>query len=120
MVWIDGWQQECCGEPSHVGAAVTWHLAEPDHDFQGPPFPEGSGVEITKIYDHHEIHSDTVRTDCTILSIDGVWCLRAAGWPVAGSATHRAFSALRDAGTGTRDGFAGYLVKVRALTTSLR
>ncbi len=26
LVWVDDWQQQCCGEPFSVGSRVTWVL----------------------------------------------------------------------------------------------
>lgn len=30
LVWVDGWQMECCGEPFGVGDEVLWRLDAPD------------------------------------------------------------------------------------------
>ncbi len=32
IVWMDEWQQACCGEPFAVGSVVTWTLEPPDAD----------------------------------------------------------------------------------------
>ena len=34
LVWVDAWQQECCGDPFAIGDGVTWPLeSEPDREW---------------------------------------------------------------------------------------
>ncbi|HEV2891053.1 MAG TPA: DUF6578 domain-containing protein [Frankiaceae bacterium] len=34
-VWVDGWQEECCGDGFAVGDAVAWPVGAPDAAFLG-------------------------------------------------------------------------------------
>lgn len=33
LIWVDGWQMQCCGESFSVGDVVAWRLDDPDTDW---------------------------------------------------------------------------------------
>ncbi|MEP7764228.1 DUF6578 domain-containing protein [Sanguibacter sp. 25GB23B1] len=33
LIWVDGWQMQCCGEPFSVGDVVAWHVDDPDSEW---------------------------------------------------------------------------------------
>ena len=35
LIWVAGWQMQCCGEPFSVGDVVAWRLDDPDPDWLG-------------------------------------------------------------------------------------
>jgi hypothetical protein len=36
VVWVDGWQMQCCGTPFAVGSQVAWTLGEADYLIAAP------------------------------------------------------------------------------------
>ncbi|MBW8481929.1 DUF6578 domain-containing protein [Actinomadura parmotrematis] len=46
-IWVDDWQQECCGDPFAIGTRVTWTLV-------GTGLPDLDGaVRLDAAEDHH-------------------------------------------------------------------
>jgi hypothetical protein len=50
-VFVEGWQQECCGKPFRVGSKVSWWLVAPDADREW--FDIALGVVIDADEEHH-------------------------------------------------------------------
>jgi hypothetical protein len=121
-VWVDGWQQECCGEPWGVRSTVHWMLADADLGYFAPLFPDNSGVTVDRHEDHHDaLPADTLETVGVIVAIRGVHLSYAPApggdpkrlYPVPGSARLTALD--RSNGAELRgQGFAGYLVRIQA------
>ncbi len=120
-VWLDGWQQECCGNPWGVGSTVQWMLADADGDYFAPLFAVDSGVTVDRHEDHHDaLPEDTPETVGVVTAIRGVQLRYEPTpggdpkilYPVPGSA--RLADLDRSNGAEFRwQGFAGYLVRLR-------
>jgi hypothetical protein len=122
-VWIDGWQQECCGEPLSEGGSVRWTVVQAGRELDAY-FPPSSAVAVKYAQERH----GPVR-DEALLTIEGrVAAIRAVQLryvqdepgsrsfrPVAGSAR---LTRLRTAGGAELRGrgFAGYLVDLDAVS----
>jgi hypothetical protein len=55
VVWVDSWQQQCCGEGFSVGSAVRWAVNTMSEaaDWFATPFGEDSSVRIEYGENHH-------------------------------------------------------------------
>ncbi len=80
FVWIESWQQQCCGTDFGVGSTVRWDVkqnAENDEWIDLLLGPEWSGkVDFTE--DHHMDESDGVLTGA-VSEISVVTCDRVLG-----------------------------------------
>lgn len=54
LVWVDGWQLDCCGDPFGIGDAVTWLLKPATTSW----FVEMLGEEIGSRVSHAEERHD--------------------------------------------------------------
>jgi hypothetical protein len=52
-VWVDDWQQACCGDPFAVGGTVRWSVVDATGGGLAQYFPASSGVSITYAEQHH-------------------------------------------------------------------
>lgn len=78
-VWVDAWQQQCCGDDFRVGSQVAWSAVPQD----GPDGWVGlllGGEWAEKVRFHEEHHSDddesAVVLAGTVVSIREVTCRR--------------------------------------------
>jgi hypothetical protein len=120
MVWVDGWQMQCCGDPFSVGSRVSWTLGDADLDWITTILAEGSRPGVDAAEDHHGgIPEETPVTDGSVVRIAAVHCRFAPG------ADSRALYPVQDSGVlaevGSADGwvpdrgdlrFTGYLVQL--------
>lgn len=59
LVWVDGWQQECCPEPFVVGSQVEWEVASAtDGDWLSREVGDELAAQVTHVEDRHELHVD--------------------------------------------------------------
>jgi hypothetical protein len=55
LVWVDGWQMQCCGDPFAVGSRVEWTLYEmADEDWLDSVLGEELAGEVTHGEEHHD------------------------------------------------------------------
>ena len=120
IVWVDGWQMQCCGEPFSVGSRVSWTLCPTDTDYVDHMLGAEAGGAIDAAEEHHGgVREGTPETTGTVTAIAAVHCRYA---PVPGKASRMLYpvasSGVQTAIT-TADGqipdlpglkFAGYLV----------
>jgi len=80
FVWIEGWQQQCCGDDFRVGSAVRWEVKQnPDGDewiglLLGPEWSKRVGFSQA----HHLGESDGVLTG-VVSEISVITCDRVLG-----------------------------------------
>ncbi|MFE6718703.1 DUF6578 domain-containing protein [Streptomyces albidoflavus] len=53
MIWIDGWQMQCCGESFRSGAVVAWQVVEADAEDHADVVGAGRAAEIDFREEHH-------------------------------------------------------------------
>jgi hypothetical protein len=126
VVWVDGWQLQCCGPPAQVGHDVTWTLSDkPDREWLATTLGEPLADRITHAEDHHGgLPDDAPVARGVVRAISAAYCRYApdpepsdprALSPVPGSAVLRAVARA----TGWEDEppglhFVGYVVDLRA------
>lgn len=98
LVWVQGWQMQCCGDPFTVGDEVEWTLdADPDTDWLEAALGTDLASRIAYAEDHHGgLPDETPVTRSKVLAIKtahGRYApLTPDGktlYPVAGSAVMR-------------------------------
>ncbi|TDD63011.1 hypothetical protein E1263_01500 [Kribbella antibiotica] len=117
LVWVDGWQMECCGEPFTVGSRVEWTLYEvSSRDWLDSVLGEEFAEEVTHGEEHHGGAADgapttvgLVRRIRAVVSKVGVGQLGAGATPIP--ATGRLVD-VTDA-DGPYQDLIGYLVDLR-------
>ena len=117
-LWVDRWQQQCCGQPWGVGSAVSWTVTDPDEDHLVPLFSHENGVVIDEAEEHHDPGVDGFPTVCGIVrSIRAVSVAYELNpdarsmYPIPGSAT---LTSVSSSGSSPRDvpGFMGFIVEL--------
>ncbi|WP_433338974.1 DUF6578 domain-containing protein [Spirillospora sp. CA-294931] len=116
IVWVDGWQMQCCGEPFAVGAAVSWELVGPDREWLTSVLGAQTAAVVDGAEERHG-RTDGRPVHARVASVEVVHCRFAAKpgaeglWPVAGSGVRTAVTSV-DGREGAEDGleFVGYLV----------
>lgn len=130
VVWVDGWQMQCCGTPFAVGSHVAWTLGEADRDWLKTLLSADVQRTIDMAEEHHgQLPDDTPETRATVTRIRAVHCRYASRpghdprtlYPVPGSGV---LSDLESADGWTPDcgdaQFAGYLVDLDSEETPPR
>lgn len=123
LVWVDGWQLDCCGEPFAVGDTVAWRLRDdPDVAWLSTVLEPAVARRVAHAQEHHDEMPAPVRR-ARVVAIEAASCAYAATGddgrtlrPVAGSSVLRPVdradradgSAEEQAGTR----LTGYLVHV--------
>jgi hypothetical protein len=88
-VWIEDWQQQCCGQPFAVGSRVSWTLIVPDAERLASVLGPDLSASITHAEEHHGGRPEhAAATMGTVRSIRAVRC-RYAHLPGADSRMHR-------------------------------
>jgi hypothetical protein len=80
FVWVDSWQQQCCGGNFAVGSMVNWHV-RPQVDFDPEWVTRLLGDSWSGRVVHHEEHHDEVEWPTIsgqVVSISVVTCAREA------------------------------------------
>jgi hypothetical protein len=122
VIWIAGWEMQCCGKPFALGSSVSWPVAQrPDNQEFLTTILGPAATRVTHWYEAHEDPPRAADAEGTIATIDAVYCQYASipgrdpryKAPVPGSLRTEA----RSAGDGWEpapDGFyfAGYVVTV--------
>lgn len=55
LVWVDGWQMQCCGDPFQIDSEVEWNLYdETDHEWLDAVLGQELSAEVTHGEDHHD------------------------------------------------------------------
>lgn len=121
VVWVDGWQMQCCGDPFRVGSSISWNLEPADRDWLTSVLGEQTAVTVDYAEEHHNDAVGSAATEAKVITITAVHCRYApipdgdprTMYPVEGSAV---LSPLESANgwTPDQDGldFVGYLVKL--------
>jgi hypothetical protein len=68
IIWMDGWEFECCGEPFEVGSPVRWMLGVVDRagkERVAALLGEAEASRLTHYETHHGPHDDEVLTYAT-------------------------------------------------------
>jgi hypothetical protein len=73
-VWMDAWQQQCCGEEFHVGSSVAWTLVDRDIGWLEPVVGAEKLERIRFAEDHHALADSRPKTPAYVQSIDAVLC----------------------------------------------
>ena len=120
VVWVAGWQMQCCGTPFAVGSQVAWTLGEADQDWLDTVLGTDAAPIVDMAEDHHGgLPADAPQTRATVTRIRAVHCRYAPEpggerlmlYPVPGSSV---LSDLASADGWTPDSgdvkFVGYLV----------
>jgi hypothetical protein len=123
IVWVDGWQMQCCGEPFRLGTRVTWTLSADDSAW----IKEMLGADTPRMIDAAEEHhggipENTAPTQGTVTRIEAVHFRYESRpgsdprnhYPVPGSGTLTDLDSA-DGWTADRGGeqFSGYIVQLK-------
>ncbi|MFG3439575.1 DUF6578 domain-containing protein [Nonomuraea sp. NPDC047897] len=119
IVWVDGWQLQCCGDPFGVGTRVSWRLRPADRGWLADVLGEAADDVQWAEERHGDAGTDGRRVEATVLAITAVRCRYApvpdedALYPVRGSGM---LSVVKEAdkwppGQGGLE-FVGYLVNL--------
>ncbi|MCU1471395.1 MAG: hypothetical protein JWQ39_2544 [Glaciihabitans sp.] len=73
VVWIDAWQQQCCGDSFSVGDDVLWDCRKPDTKWLSTVLGDREAQAVAYAEEHHDGGS-TYRLAGTILEIDALYC----------------------------------------------
>ena len=120
-VWVEAWEQACCGEPFALGSEVTWRLA-PAHEGLAQIFRAEDGIVVDAVESHHggDLPDDAPSTSGTVETIRLVHITYGPrphdGGNVIGPlpASARITSVIRPSAEATSQrGFAGFLVELR-------
>jgi hypothetical protein len=117
-VWVDSWQQECCGTPFAIGSEVTWTLTDATGRDLDLLFASSERIVVDGVEDHHGYAPDdapvTVAAVTTIRAVQLRYTAadeERAHRAVPGSA--RLIALHRSDGEEMRAaGFAGYVVEI--------
>lgn len=120
LVYVEGWQMECCGNAFSTGSVVTWTVAPVDHDFLDVVLGEELSAQVTDVEEHHHDPEATTvqRLNGVVRSIRSVSCSYAkpdgasALYPVKNSAALTDVSSTDDDRSTTGLVFLGWLVSV--------
>jgi hypothetical protein len=75
MIWVDGWQMQCCGEPFRLGSQVAWTLRAADPDWLAATLGSDAQQAVDAAEDHHGgVPDDTVPTRGRVRRIAAVHC----------------------------------------------
>jgi hypothetical protein len=121
-VWVDDWQQQCCGAPFAVGGTVHWTLTGPDTAWLATVLGPERAAAVDRAEEHHgRLPDDAPVTTGTVTSIGAVHCRfrplpggnRRDRYPDAGTTT----VTRRDSADGWEPAdadlrFVGYLVEI--------
>ena len=124
VIWLPGWEMQCCGKPFSVGSTVTWSVGPGYADWLEANVLGSEARRLTDFYDAHPSDPSTVHDVAgTVARIDAVMCRYAASpgadprhlAPVLGSATIESRSEAdgrQPEDHDVRVFFAGYVVTV--------
>ncbi len=73
-VWMDAWQQQCCGEPFSAGTSISWNLIDRDLAWLEPVIGAAEVKCIRFAEDHHAEADTGARTSAVVRSIHAVLC----------------------------------------------
>lgn len=75
VVWVSGWEMECCGHRFEVGGMVSWTLSSKvDVDYLQTVLGRDEAGTVTSSYDHHGSDEHAVQTQGVVESIRAVYC----------------------------------------------
>jgi hypothetical protein len=91
LVWVDGWQMQCCGDPFEVGSQVSWTiLAEVDVKWLTSVLGPDRAATVDCAEESHGAVEQLPVLEGTVRSIELVYCQYASDGrvqlPVPGSA----------------------------------
>lgn len=69
LVWVAGWQMQCCGAPFSVGSRVVWQLHDvPDREWLRAALGDELASAVTHVEDHHELFTDRMSTSHAVVT----------------------------------------------------
>jgi hypothetical protein len=75
IVWVDGWQLQCCGQPFTVGSRVAWTLCPTGTDYVDHMLGADAGRAIDAAEEHHGgVPEGTPETNGIVTAIAAVHC----------------------------------------------
>lgn len=75
IVWVDEWQQACCGDDFAVGSRVTWQLhARADPEWLATVIGQDEAATVTHCEEHHDGGDSAVATTGTVRAIRAAYC----------------------------------------------
>lgn len=97
LIWVDGWQMQCCGERFAVGEAIAWRCVAPDLEWFESVLGAGLARRIYAAEEHHDqLSGDHPTTHGTVVDIHAAFSRYAplgadatTLYPVPGSAVLR-------------------------------
>jgi hypothetical protein len=97
VVWLDGWQVECCGEPFAIGSRVAWTLDERvDRAWLATVLGEALAATVTHAQEHHgNLPEDAPATDAVVTRVRAVSCEYAPAPAGSDGRTHVAVPGTR-------------------------
>ncbi|WP_147252177.1 DUF6578 domain-containing protein [Blastococcus sp. TF02-9] len=77
FVWVDSWQQQCCGDDFRVGSHVKWQVrrTEPSADWVATLLGKEWGDKVCFAEEHHDNSADA-ELNGMVQSIQAVTCDR--------------------------------------------
>jgi hypothetical protein len=76
FVWVDAWQQQCCGDEFEVGSTVTWDITrQPDSEWVKLLLGDTWARRVEYREEHHDDASGSPLTG-QVISIQVVTCSR--------------------------------------------
>src|SRR5665647_3806107 len=83
LIWVDGWQMQCCGKPFAVGAHVEWRLNDaPDLDWLKAALEPVIARRISYSVEHHDDPlGDHPLRPGTVVAIQAAFCRYAPTGP---------------------------------------
>lgn len=124
LIYVGGWQMECCGERFSRGSLVHWTVAPADHDFLDSVLGEELSEKVTDAEEHHHDPAATAVQSLSgvVRSIQAVSCQYAK--PSGASSLYRVentavlteVSSTDDARSTADLVFLGWLVSVASAT----
>jgi hypothetical protein len=118
IVWVDGWQFQCCGDPFGVGTRVSWQLRPADRGWLADVLGDKAAGDVEWAEERHGSGGPGWRrVEATVRAVTAVRCRygpvpgEQALHPVRGSGM---LSAVQEADKWPREqgglSFVGYLV----------
>ncbi|UZN03762.1 DUF6578 domain-containing protein [Cellulomonas sp. S1-8] len=58
LIWVDGWQMQCCGERFAVGEAIAWRCVAPDTEWLESTLGAVLARRVSAAEEHHDVLPD--------------------------------------------------------------
>jgi hypothetical protein len=76
VLWMDGWQMQCCGDPFEVGSKISWTLGNmTGHAGLASTVGPDAAGRITHVEEHHgRLPDDLPPTEGKVRAITSAFC----------------------------------------------